>query len=280
VSYDPDALRRFFDGYAGKEWDRLADSLQGRIKFSVHRHILDKYLKPGIEVLDVGCGPGRFALHMAAAGASLTLVDISDVQIGLARKHLAEAGLADSLRGCHRLDALAMSPLADGAYDLVVCYGSVLSYTRERHGETLRELIRVTKPGGTILVSVTALYGTMRLIGSFDAVEFAKSPEDHLDWQGLLGGAGVVFTKPGSPEFHQPMALFTAAGLVAALTEAGLTLQDLATSNPLVPEGALMQRVAEDPAAAQTLEALEIALCRCPGLLDAGEHLIAAAQKV
>jgi ubiquinone/menaquinone biosynthesis C-methylase UbiE len=66
VSYDPDGLRAFFNSYAEMEWERLEASLQGRIKYSVHRHILDKYLKPGLEVLDVGCGPGRFALQEAA----------------------------------------------------------------------------------------------------------------------------------------------------------------------------------------------------------------------
>ena len=279
MSYDPDGLREFFNSYAGKEWGRLEASLQGRIKYSVHRYILDKYLKPGLEVLDVGCGPGRFALHIAKTGASVTLIDISERQLELARIKLSEAGVLDRVRGLQRLDVLSLSSLDDGAYDLVVCYGSVLSYTCERHADALRELARVVKAGGTVIVSVTALYGTMRLIGSLDAVAFAERPNNHLDWQGLLHGRNVMLTTNGSPEFHQPMALFNSVGLAAALKDAGLETVELATSNPLVSIGSAMDRVSQNAASAKHLEELEIALCQCPGLIEAGEHLIAVARK-
>ena len=52
-------------------------------------------------------GPGRFALHMAETVAALTLVDISEQQLGIARRKLTEAGLSDRVRGFDRLDALA-----------------------------------------------------------------------------------------------------------------------------------------------------------------------------
>jgi SAM-dependent methyltransferase len=280
VSYDPNGLREFFNSYAEKEWERLEDSLQGRIKYSVHRHILDKYLKSGIEVLDVGCGPGRFALHVAKTGASITLIDISERQLELAQAKLSEAGVAHRVHGLHRLDVLSLSSISDGTYDLVLCYGSVLSYTYERHTDALRELARVAKAGRTVLVSVTALYGTMRLIGSLDAVAFAERPHDHLDWRGLLGGCDVVLTSVGSPEFHQPMALFNSRGLAVALKDAGLETLEMATSNPLIPVGTAMERVSQNGVSSKNLEELEIALCQCPGLIEAGEHLIAAARKL
>ena len=279
MSYDPEGVRRFFDAYGDEEWQRLEDSLPGRIKYAVHRHILDRYLEPGLEVLDLGCGPGRFARHMAEAGANLTLVDISDKQLEMARATVLEAGLGERVRRFERLDALSLAALDDSAYDLVVCYGSVLSYTRERHGEALGELARVARAGGVVLVSVTALYGTLRLIGPLDAASSIERPEDHLDWRGVMAGDGVVLTKIGSSEFHQPMALFTSRGLTAALESAGLALIELATSNPLVPMHAAIPGVSGNPAAAKTLENLEIALCRCPGLIEAGEHLIAVARK-
>ena len=151
MSYDPSGLREYFNAYGEKEWLRLEDSLQGRIKYAIHRYMLDKFLTPGMDVLDVGCGPGRFALHIAGTGANVTLADISDAQLEIAEVKLAEAGLMDRVRGIHQLDVVSMPDLDDGAFDLVVCYGSVLSYMRERYSEALRELIRVARPGGIIL---------------------------------------------------------------------------------------------------------------------------------
>jgi len=279
LDYNPEGVRLFFNSYAEKEWSRLEDSLQGRIKYAIHRHILDKHLKPGQEVLDIGCGPARFALHMAAADTRVTLADLSDKQLDLARERLQQSGLTDRIRGFHRLDVLDLSPLPEAGYDLVVCYGSVLSYTLDRHLEALRALVRVTKPGGTILVSVTGLYGTMRLIGGLDAAEFTEDPDVHLEWNGLLAGQEVVLTRQGSREFHQPMALFTSTGVKQMLSDAGLEVLDMATSNPLFSITLPLPGVTGNAVAAANAEALEVALCQCPGLLDTGEHLVAAARK-
>ncbi len=279
MSHDPEGLRAYFNAFGEKEWERLGASLPGRIKFAVHRHILDRFLKPGLEVLDVGCGPGRFALHMAEAGAFVTLVDISDGQLAAARRELDEAKLTGQVRRYERRDAVSLSGFEDETYDLVVCYGSVLSYLRERHAEALKEFARVTKPGGLVMVSVTALYGTLRMVGPLDAAAAMTRIEEHLDWQGLLEGAGVVLTRIGSSEFHQPMALFSSRGLENALSDAGFELLELATSNPLVPEVVQLPEISANPKAAARLADLEVALCQVPGLVDAGEHLIAAARK-
>jgi hypothetical protein len=67
------------------------------------------------------------------------------------------------------------------------------------------------------------------------------SHDEHVSRQAVLSSAGVVYSWPGSSEFHQPLALFTFAGLV---------------------------------------HALEVALCSRPGLVDSGEHLLAVANKL
>jgi ubiquinone/menaquinone biosynthesis C-methylase UbiE len=277
--YNAEAVQAFYDAYGTREWERLERSLQGRIKHAIHRHFLEAYIPRDARVLDVGCGPGRFALDLARGGARLTLADLSRTQLDQAREHLAEAGLLASVEAFHHLDVVDMHELPDEAFDAVVCYGAVLSYTYDRHMAALQELARVLRPGGWLLVSVVSLYGTWNLAGPLDAVSALENPDAHIDLQAFLSGAGVVLTRPGSREFHQPMVLFSSAGLRDALERVGLAVTAMAAADPLVSEVAQIPRITASPQATASLTELELALCTQPGLIDSGEHLIAVARK-
>jgi len=279
MRYDPRGVQAFFDGYGTREWDRLEQSLQGRCKYAIHRHYLDKYVPKEARVLDVGCGPGRFALDLARRGARLTLADISQTQLDLARQHLEAAGLLDQVQTFHRLDMVDMHELAGESYDAVVCYGAALSYTYDRYETALQELARVLCPGGRLLIGVDSLYGVLRLIGPLDAHEFLELPDTHIDWQAVLSGAGVVYSRLGSREFHQPLVLFTSDGLRQALERVGLRVIEMAAANPVVSEMAQVPRITASAQAGAALTALELALCNRTGLVDTGEHLLAVACK-
>lgn len=279
MTYNADAVAHYFDKLAEGEWLRLESTLQGRIKYAVHRHFIAKYIRPAMHVLDVGCGPGRFSLDCVELGAEVTLVDISRVQLELARERLATQGALERVRGFHHLDVLDITSLAADSYDAVVCFGGAVSYTRERYLDALRQLGRVARPGAPILLSVMSLFGAMRLVGPLDAATVLETANDHLDWDAVLSAAGVICTRPTSTEFHQPMALFSSAGLRAALVELGLEVRALASANPFLPEFLAVPKITASERAAQALVDLEVALCDQPGLVDAGGHLLAVAIK-
>ena len=279
MTYDPDATRSHFDTFAEREWDRLERTLQGRVKYAIHRHVLDAHIRPGMRVLDVGSGPGRFAIDIARLGARVTLVDLSDVQLDLARVRLAEAGVMSNVDGFERLDVLDMTSLEESSFDAVVCYGGAISYTKEHHQGALRQLARVARPGAPVLVSVMSLLGALRLIGPLDAASVLETWEQHLDLDAVRAGADVIYTNPTSNEFHRPLALFTAQGLRNALARAGLRVETVAASDPLVPEYLQIPKITASPEASAALIALEVALSERPGLADAGGHIIAVARK-
>lgn len=279
MSYDADALRVFFNAYGEREWERLDKTLPGRVKLAVHRKLLSAHVRAGMRVLDVGCGPGRFAIDVARMGGNVTLVDLSDVQLDLARARLAEHEALASVEGFHRLDVLDLTSLDEASYDIVVCFGGAISYTTHRHPEALRQLARVARPGAPILVSVMSLLGALRLIGPLDAASFLETRDDHLDWSAVLAGADVICTKPTSNDFHRPLALFTSRGLRSALLDANLDVEQIATSDALFPEYSHIPRIAESPRAAEALIELEVAMYDQPGLVDAGGHLLGVARR-
>lgn len=173
-----------------------------------------------------------------------------------------------------------MMMFPEGHFEMVVCYGVTLSYTYTRYQEALNELTRVLHPEWLLFLSVCSLYGTLRLLGPLDAHTFLAQANDHIDWEAVLRHEGVVYTRPDSPEFHQPLVMFSSEGLRACLTQARFEINMMASSNPILQAGNKIPRITDSEQASSTLTDLEVALYTCPGLVDTGEHLIAVARKL
>ena len=135
-------------------------------------------------------------------------------------------------------------------------------------------------PEGLLFLSVYSLNGTLRLLGPLDAHAFLEQANDHIDWEAVHRHEGVVYTRPDSPEFHQPLVMFSSEGLRACLTQAGFEINMMASSNPILQAGNKIPRITDIEQASSTLTDLEVALYTCPGLVVTGEHLIAVARKL
>ena len=104
-------------------------------------------LPPGAEVLDAGCGSGRTLEELASYG-EVHGIELDEGAASVAR----ERGCGEVLVG--RLEEL---PWGDGYFDLITCL-DVIEHTPDDR-VTLRELRRVCKPGGFLLVTVPAYQG-------------------------------------------------------------------------------------------------------------------------
>lgn len=278
MAYERDAVTRWFNDYAGREWTRLESTVEGRIKYELHRRLLEAAVEPGGRVADIGCGPGRFALDIARRGATVTLVDVSRVHLTEARGRLEAGGLGGQVEAAIEADVRSL-PLGKGVFDAVVCYGGALSYVREHHEEALDELLRILRPGGALLLSVMSLWGTLMLAGSLDASDFLERMALHVPWTGEGASPEVLLTVPGSDEFHLPMALFSSVGLRRLLESRGCEVLHLAAANPVSRIGLPLERVGASPEASARLLELEWRMCELPGVVDCGAHLIAVARK-
>lgn len=154
-------------------------------------------------LLDVGCGPGNIVLKIAQRCPRLSIIglDYSQTMVQTARRTAAEMGVAGRVF-FQRADAGRM-PFAGGSFDIVLS-NSVLHHLADP-ARTFREMLRVVKPGGDILVrdlrrpSRIAYGWHVRWYGRHysgmmkklfeDSVRAAYTPEELA---GLLGNSGIL----------------------------------------------------------------------------------------
>ncbi len=278
MSYIPEDIRRFYDEYGDKEWKRLESSLHGRVQFETTTGIVAKYLEDGDYVLDAGGGPGRYTIWLARRGAEVYLGDISDEQLRIARTKIREAGVEASVKAVKRLDICEMEDIPDHTFDMVLCLGGAFSYVRERHVDACAELIRVAKPGSPLFISAMSLLGTFHLISSLDAADFLENIEDHVEWTRGSTFPDILYSKPGSNEWHAPMTLYTSTYLQGLLEGMGCNVVQTAATNTITSGEFKLPRIAESPEAVETLIELEKSFCSRPGVTDMGQHILVVAR--
>jgi SAM-dependent methyltransferase len=160
-------------------------------------------LVPGDRVLDVGCGPGRHALALAAAGLEVVGVDISQTFVDLARG----AGVAGA--SFHRLDARhlpfdaefdAVISLCQGAFGLSGGPGSAPTPPAgpELEEPVVAGMARALRPGGRLALSAFSAYFQIRHLeggDDFDPVDGVNHEHTEVrDPDGVARPAGLWTT--------------------------------------------------------------------------------------
>ncbi len=155
MAYDPVYTASWYDGYGLREWDRWERTPMMRLQHEVYAHHLRTLVKRGDRVLDAGCGAGRFTKQLIAMGAEVVALDVSPTQLDLCRQRAP--GAAEYVLG----SVTELPGLSDETFDTVLALGGVLSYCFDEAPRAARQLARVAKPGGQVMLSVMNLWGTI-----------------------------------------------------------------------------------------------------------------------
>lgn len=121
------------------------------IRAAVDRLARDGVVGPGTRVLDLGCGPGRYAELLAGLGAVVTGIDLSPRSIATARERAAAQGLPIEYRvqDFHTLDD-------EAAYDVVLqVYGEVNTFADDVRDRLLAAARRALVPGGRLVLDLS-----------------------------------------------------------------------------------------------------------------------------
>jgi 2-polyprenyl-3-methyl-5-hydroxy-6-metoxy-1,4-benzoquinol methylase len=136
--------QRFAAGYVDWEWHHA-------------RHLFEELPEPvaGKRVLEFGCHLGATAVVLALMGAEVVATDVDAGLVTLARLNAERYGVSDRIQFIAH-DRNSALPFADGAFDIVCC-NSVLEYVRrEQLDQTQRELARVVRSGGLVVIMGTS----------------------------------------------------------------------------------------------------------------------------
>lgn len=182
---------------------RVKQYLEAEITFVLER------IHPSDAVLELGCGYGRVLERLAGKARLAVGIDTSEASLRVASKNLESIGDIRLLQ----MNA-AMLAFADKSFDLVVCVQNGISAFHLDPRGWISESVRVTKPGGLVLVSSYS----------------AKFWKDRLEWfriqseHGLLGEIDWDATREGEIVCKDGFrgTTYTADRFTAIVSELGL----------------------------------------------------------
>jgi S-adenosylmethionine-dependent methyltransferase len=168
-----DDVRAYYDRQVDREWLRLT---RHRMEFAVTMRALRDSLPPAARVLDAGGGPGRYAVALASAGHTVTLLDLSPRLLARARAHAADRKTA--LAGYVEGTATDLRDLDDACFDTVLLLGPLyhlpLEVDRRR---ALAEARRVLTPGGVLLAAFATRFAPLRRLARTNPRLLIAEPE-------------------------------------------------------------------------------------------------------
>jgi SAM-dependent methyltransferase len=127
------------DHGAGEIWNW--ESPAGRLRLARRVKMLSSHLKPGMTVLELGCGAGYFTQELARSGANIVAIDVSPELLEIARTNCSSPNVQYQIQNAYALS------YSEAVFDSVV--GSSVLHHLEIE-EALRDIYRVLKPMGTI----------------------------------------------------------------------------------------------------------------------------------
>ena len=140
VQDDEDLVRKLYKRYAEEE--RLTQSKVGKVEFLTNVHYIEKYIRSGDKILDIGAGTGEYSLYFSGKGYQVSALELSEKNIEVFRRKIDPNDSIDLVQG----NALDLSRYDDETFDIVLVFGPLYHlHNDEDKLKCIQEAKRVCK---------------------------------------------------------------------------------------------------------------------------------------
>jgi len=144
--------------YGSYDEDQRLSSRHGSVEFLTTMRYIEKYLRPGMRVLEIGAATGRYSHTLARKGYRVDAVELVQHNIDIFK---ANTQPGEDVR-IYQGNAKKLDMLSDETYDITLLLGPMYHlFTVPEQLEALSEAIRVTKKGGVVFSAYCGNEATM-----------------------------------------------------------------------------------------------------------------------
>ena len=138
------------DFYNRIDEDSRLLSKHGKIEFLTTVKYIEKYLKDGMKIIEIGAATGRYSHYFAQKGFAVDAVELIEHNIEIFKAKT----LPDEKVSIRKGNAIDLAEYPDKSYDITLLLGPMYHlYTVEEQKKALREAMRITKNGGFVFVA-------------------------------------------------------------------------------------------------------------------------------
>ena len=153
-----EVLKIFSEYYGSYDEDQRLCSRHGSVEFLTTMRYIEKYLRPGMRVLEIGAATGRYSHTLARKGYRVDAVELVQHNIDIFK---ANTQPGEDVR-IYQGNAKKLDMLSDETYDITLLLGPMYHlFTVPEQLEALSEAIRVTKKGGVVFSAYCGNEATM-----------------------------------------------------------------------------------------------------------------------
>ena len=153
-----ETLKALTDYYSHYDEEGRLLSRHGSVEYLTTMRYIERYLKPGMRILEIGAATGRYSHALARMGYQVDAVELVQHNIRIFNEKTRPGEHVTIRQG----NAKDLSCFRDDTFDMTLLLGPMYHlFTVEEQRQALSEAIRVTKPGGLVYAAYCGNEATM-----------------------------------------------------------------------------------------------------------------------